>query len=86
MTCWLQNFLFLAQNTASQLIEIKLCMQQLNLHGVTEDSFTRLCINQIACCYIIRGTFKSFTSSTARLFGSTHPMIYYYNLDSIHQR
>lgn len=48
-----------SQNSASQLIEIKLCMQQLNLDGVTEDSFTRSCINQIACCFIIRGTFKS---------------------------
>ena len=43
------------QHNASQLIKIKLSMQQLYFHGVTGDSFTRLHTYQIACWYILSG-------------------------------
>jgi len=64
------------QHNASQLIKIKLSMQQLYFHGVTGDSFTRSHLSDCLLVYL----------EWYILFGDTRLFyVYCYNLDSIHQ-
>jgi hypothetical protein len=61
------------QHNASQLIKIKLSMQQLYFHGVTGE-FTRLHTYRIACWYILRGTFENSLKFHSNAIWSYSPM------------